>query len=59
MAVYRIRKIMDETLKKEMSYLAIFSTIKKLYESGAISKEVFNRLNTKIAECQNCKPITI
>lgn len=50
---------MDETLKKEMSYLAIFSTIKKLYESGAISKEVFNRLNTKIAECQNCKPITI
>lgn len=50
---------MNNTQKNELIYLVIFSYLKKLYNNGLITKEVFERLNIKNAECQNCKPITI
>ncbi|MCM1508741.1 MAG: hypothetical protein NC177_16660 [Ruminococcus flavefaciens] len=50
---------MSEKLKNEMLYLAIFSVLKRLYQNGDISKEVFYRLNTINAEKSNCKPITV
>jgi len=50
---------MDERLKNEMFYLAIFSVLKRLYQNGDISKDVFNRLNAINAEKKNCKPITV
>lgn len=50
---------MNDELKNELMYLAVFSVLKRLYSNGDISKEVFNRLNNKNAENQNCKPITI
>ncbi len=50
---------MNDELKNELMYLAVFSVLKRLYSTGNISKEVFNRLNNKNAENQNCKPIAI
>lgn len=50
---------MEDNLKGELVYLAVFAVLKRLYSNGDISKEVFNRLNNKNAENQNCKPITI
>lgn len=50
---------MDDNLKSELVYLAVFSVLKRLYSNDDISKEVFNRLNNKNAENQNCKPIAI
>lgn len=50
---------MNEALKKEMIYLSIFSILKRVYQNGEISKETFEKLNLKNAECQGCKPLTI
>ena len=50
---------MSNQMKSEMTYLMIFSVLKKLYVNGSISKEIFERLNTKNAEQQGCKVITI
>lgn len=50
---------MNEELKNEMIYLVVFSVLKRLYQNGDISKDVFSRLNNKNAENRNCKPITI
>lgn len=50
---------MNEALKKEMIYLCIFSILKRVYQNGEISKETFEKLNFKNAECQGCKPLTI
>ena len=50
---------MNEALKKEMIYLSIFLTLKRVYQNGEISKETFEKLNLKNAECQGCKPLTI
>lgn len=48
-----------EPKKNEIMYLLIFSVLKRLYANGSISKEIFERLNTKNAEQQGCKVITI
>lgn len=48
-----------EANKNEIMYLLIFSVLKRLYAKGSISKEIFERLNTKNAEQQGCKVITI
>lgn len=48
-----------EENKNEIMYLMIFSVLKRLYTNGSISKEVFERLNSKNAEQQGCKVITI
>ena len=50
---------MNETLKREMIYLLIFSILERVYQNGEISKETFEKLNLKNAECQGCKPLTI
>lgn len=50
---------MNESIKKEMIYLAAFSILKRLYQQGQISKSVFERLNRKNAECQGCKMVVI
>lgn len=50
---------MSEELKNELIYLASFSMIKKLYESGEISKEIFERLNNLNAKTMNCKPVAV
>lgn len=50
---------MSNQMKSEMTYLMIFSVLKKLYSNGSISKEIFERLNKKNAEQQGCKVITI
>lgn len=50
---------MNETLKREMIYLSIFLILKRVYQNGEISKETFEKLNLKNAECQGCKSLTI
>lgn len=45
--------------KNEIMYLVIFSVLKRLYTNGSINKDVFERLNSKNAEQQSCKVITI
>lgn len=50
---------MTNELQNELMYLVIYSTIKKLYDNGTISREVFEKLNNKNAERQGCKPIYI
>ena len=50
---------MNETLKREMIYLSIVLILKRVYQNGEISKETFEKLNLKNAECQGCKPLTI
>ena len=50
---------MTNELQNELMYLVIYSTIKKLYANGTISREVFEKLNNKNAERQGCKPILI
>lgn len=50
---------MNEELKREMIYLSIFSILKRVYQNGEISKETFEKLNIKNAECQGCKPLMI
>lgn len=47
------------TIQNELMYAAIFVTLKRLYDKGEISKEVFDRLNTKNAENQGCKVIFV
>ena len=47
------------TIQNELMYAAIFVTLKRLYDKGEISKEVFDRLNTKNAENQGCKVILV
>ncbi len=42
-----------------IGYLVIYSTLKKLYNNGTISREAFERLNSKNAEIQGCKPLVI
>ncbi len=48
---------MNEALRKEITYLAIFSLLKRLYLNQQITKEVFDRLNRKNAQEQGCKPL--
>lgn len=50
---------MSNQMKSEMTYLVIFSVLKRMLESGNITKDVFDRLNTKNAEQQGCKAITV
>jgi len=50
---------LENQIKNEMTYLVIFSALKKLLENGNISKEVFNRLNCKNAQQQGCKEIVV
>lgn len=50
---------MEFKLKNELSYLMIFYALKKLYDSNNIDRETFDRLNTKNAESQGCKPVVI
>ncbi len=48
---------MNNDISNEIMYLVIFSTLIKLYRDGSISKEVFNKLNSRNADIQGCKPI--
>lgn len=48
-----------EENRNEIMYLMIFSVLKRLYTNGSINKEVFERLNSKNAEQQGCKVITV
>ena len=48
---------MNNQLKSEMTYLMIFSVLKRLFENGSIDRKVFDRLNTKNAEQQGCQAI--
>lgn len=48
---------MNNDISNEIMYLVIFSTLSKLYRDGSISKEVFNKLNSRNADIQGCKPI--
>ena len=45
--------------QNELMYAAVFVTLKKLYDKGEISKDVFDRLNKINAENQGCKSIRI
>ena len=46
-----------ETVRNDMIYLAAYGVIKRMLDSGILSKEAFNRLNAKIAEEKNCKSV--
>lgn len=50
---------LNERIKKEITYLLIYSVLKRMYEGGKIEKKTFEILNTKNAECQECKPVVI
>ncbi len=50
---------MNERTKNEMTYLFIYSVLRKLYQEGKIAKRTFEVLNTKNAERQGCKPVVI
>lgn len=41
----------------EITYLAAYTVIKKMLEEQVISRATFERLNQKMAEKQNCKPV--
>lgn len=43
--------------KNEIIYLAAYTVIKKMLDENVISRAVFERLNQKMAEKQNCKPV--
>lgn len=45
------------TEKNEIIYLAAYTVIKKMLEENVIGRAAFDRLNQKMAEKQNCKPI--
>jgi len=49
---------MMETEKNELIYLAAYGVIKRMLKNGIITKEAFDRLNTKIASEKSCKPIS-
>lgn len=51
--------MMNERTKNEMTYLFIYSVLRKLYQEGKIAKRTFEVLNTKNAERQGCKPVVI
>lgn len=43
--------------KNEIIYLAAYTVIKKMLDENMISRAAFERLNQKMAEKQNCKPV--
>jgi len=40
--------------KNEITYIAAYTILKKMLEDEVISSDVFDRLNLKMAERQNC-----
>ena len=48
---------MSEESKREMIYFAAYSVINRMLRNGIIDKESFDRLNQKISEKQQCKPV--
>ena len=48
---------MNEEAKREMIYLAAYSVINRMLKNGIIDKESFDKLNQKICEKQQCKPL--
>lgn len=48
---------MNTAEKKEIIYLAAYTVIRKMFEERVIDRAAFERLNLKMAEKQNCKPI--
>jgi len=40
--------------KNEITYIAAYTVLKNMLESEVISSDVFERINLKMAERQNC-----
>lgn len=50
---------MNMNEKNERIYLAAYTVIRKMLDEKVIDRAAFERLNLKMAEKQNCKPVAV
>ena len=50
---------MNETVRRQMIYLASVDVLRRLFNSGKVAPQVIDRLNRKNAEIMGCTAVEI